>query len=141
MKTWLVVLSDRSHMADLRDAADVEWDSKYAPVAAIQATDEQAESLRALPWVRSVTEPQEGTFFAQSAPEASRSVAAAVLAGHPDVTGHDFDGQRTRIFVADAAYDQDLGLGVLEAVFAAAGPRNDFLIAPERDRRSAAVRS
>ena len=65
MKTWLVVLSNRAHLPDLRNIADVEWDSKYARVAAVRATDEQAAALRVLPWVLSVTEPQVGAICAQ----------------------------------------------------------------------------
>ena len=60
MKDWLVVLRDRSDIDALRRVVSVDWDAKYSPVVAIKATERQAEAVRGLPGVLSVTEPQMG---------------------------------------------------------------------------------
>lgn len=63
-KMWLVVLSNRKHINDLRRVVPVTWDSKYSRVVSIEATDERAAEIRGLPYILSVTEPQMGTAFA-----------------------------------------------------------------------------
>ena len=46
----------------LADVAEVIWDSKYAPVAAVRATATEAAILRNLPYVLSISEPVQGSW-------------------------------------------------------------------------------
>jgi hypothetical protein len=63
MTKWLVVLKDNSDLARLREqpGVNVVWDTEYAPVVLIHASEQTAEHLRSLPFVLEVEQPAVGS--------------------------------------------------------------------------------
>jgi hypothetical protein len=67
-------------------------------------------------------------------PAVMLSRAVEAVRSNPSVTAYAYDEHMTYILVDDAVYETDLGVAVLDAIFAAEGPLNDFVIVPDRDR-------